>query len=431
MVRSQFSKSQSYLQSILGLHRLHQLTVAGNDDSPEADAIRDSLDRPWYELSETEKRRIEGLSADLYSITDPSKDLLPSNPQVQRKLHEASEAYHLGKWDLALEILRRWGSHVDPALLSFLRGTIWEKAGDNATAVLFFEHAAGLAPDLFKATYLYHLQDADPDAALKLGREVLDAELSNTPNVVVTAAGLFFDCTRHQSGMETQTLLEQLIQTLERTVKRIWHNDSGLLGENDDLKIRAALLLAGCYGRLGNTSEAIRQINSAVSLDPSDASTLTIRGILRYGRDAGARDDFFQAIQLGSPSGLPAFYLAHDALVAGRFEDCLNRCREGLAFSAIPEVLAMLHEWHAISRAELRYPEDQIRSEFEEALRLAPDSDRIRQNFNSFEATVGNPNAPRPRWDKPKASIVQSLGLGRSAIRSRPPSQLDSQRDAA
>src|SRR6185312_16924142 len=122
MARHPFSTNPGYIQTIRGLHQIHALTLAGQDDSPEADAIRDRLDRPWYDLSEIEKQRIKGLSEDLYSISDPSQELLPSNPQVQRKLIEISEAKQIGKWDQALELLRRWSRYIDPALLAFLRG---------------------------------------------------------------------------------------------------------------------------------------------------------------------------------------------------------------------------------------------------------------------------------------------------------------------
>ena len=71
MTRRPFPTSPAYLQSLRGLHRLHALSVAGQSQSPEADALRDSLEGPWYALSETEQQRLNGLSEDLYSLSDP------------------------------------------------------------------------------------------------------------------------------------------------------------------------------------------------------------------------------------------------------------------------------------------------------------------------------------------------------------------------
>lgn len=148
MTRQPFSTSPSYVQSIQGLLRLHELTVKGEDESPEAEAIRDNLERPWLGLSAVEKKRITGLSEDLYSISEPSGDPVPTNPQAKQKLSEAIEARQSGDWDRALELLRCWGMYLEPAELSFLRGSIWQEAGDDETASLFYQHAAQLDPNL-------------------------------------------------------------------------------------------------------------------------------------------------------------------------------------------------------------------------------------------------------------------------------------------
>jgi tetratricopeptide (TPR) repeat protein len=63
------------------------------------------------------------------------------------RLNDAAAARRRGEWDRALELLRRLGKCADPALVSYLRGSIWMDAGDPETAVLFCEHAARLQPD--------------------------------------------------------------------------------------------------------------------------------------------------------------------------------------------------------------------------------------------------------------------------------------------
>ena len=131
MNKRPFSTSPSYVQSIQGLLRLHELTLKGEDESPEAEAVRDSLDRPWTGLSEVEQKRITGLSEDLYSISNPSGEPIPTNPQAKRKLLEAIEARQSGEWDKALELLRRWGKYLEPAELSSSGGFVWQEAGDN------------------------------------------------------------------------------------------------------------------------------------------------------------------------------------------------------------------------------------------------------------------------------------------------------------
>src|SRR4051812_9948198 len=101
--------SANSLAVVRGLRELHRLAVAGRQDSPEADAVRDATDVPWQALTEVEKKRLSGLSEDLYSITDPPRPLARDlDPQVQSRLIDMDHARHRGEWGRALDLLRRW-----------------------------------------------------------------------------------------------------------------------------------------------------------------------------------------------------------------------------------------------------------------------------------------------------------------------------------
>ena len=62
-----------------GLIALHRLLRQGKDDSPEAEEIRDSLDKPWASLTEEEKEEMRIFSEELYtkpfSLEEPSEKL--------------------------------------------------------------------------------------------------------------------------------------------------------------------------------------------------------------------------------------------------------------------------------------------------------------------------------------------------------------------
>jgi hypothetical protein len=156
--------SPNYLAVVRGIRDLHRLRVAGRDDSSDADAIRDATDEPWQALSDVERKRASGLSEDLYSITESAGErALAITQEAQAGLNEAIRAQEAGDWDRALELLRRWGNHVAPAILSSLRGSIWLAAGDPEMAALFFEHAAKLQPDegYYRALYVHALHGAE------------------------------------------------------------------------------------------------------------------------------------------------------------------------------------------------------------------------------------------------------------------------------
>lgn len=157
--------SASYLATVRGLRELHRFNVPGLRDSPEADAVRDATDVPWPALTEVEKRRISGLSEDLYALTDPPQSTpREMNPQVQSRLVDVYQARQRGEWDRTLELLRRWAAYVEPSVLSYLRGSTWLGAGDPETAAIFLELAAGewqLSGDLPQ-----HIKPIRPDRGI-------------------------------------------------------------------------------------------------------------------------------------------------------------------------------------------------------------------------------------------------------------------------
>ena len=126
MTRPQpFPSNPSYQAVIRGLLRMHRLALAGQDESEEAESLRESMNEPWEGLSKLERERVTGLSKDLYEMSDrPAQGPEPMNPQAQGRLSEAYEARERGEWDRALELLRQCGKYIPAPLISYLRGTI-------------------------------------------------------------------------------------------------------------------------------------------------------------------------------------------------------------------------------------------------------------------------------------------------------------------
>ena len=86
--------SPSFKLVAKGLVELHRLIKDGQDDSPEAESVRDALDAPLKALNRTEKERAQLLSEDLYSVSEPPTATTQDemNPQAQQQLIEADEA---------------------------------------------------------------------------------------------------------------------------------------------------------------------------------------------------------------------------------------------------------------------------------------------------------------------------------------------------
>jgi hypothetical protein len=145
--RFQFD-SPSFKLVARGLVALHQLIKEGKDDTPEAESIRDALDTPLKGLNRIETERAQWLSEDLYSISEPPATITQKemNPQAQQQLNEVLEARQRREWDRSLTLLRRWRDYISPALLSYLRGSIWMEAGHPDVAKVFYGHASESDP---------------------------------------------------------------------------------------------------------------------------------------------------------------------------------------------------------------------------------------------------------------------------------------------
>jgi tetratricopeptide (TPR) repeat protein len=137
-----------YQESVRLLRELHSLMAQGNSETDEADRVRDLMDDHWYQMSPVQIRRVEGLSADLYTLTD----LLPPPQQLTQQAidefqHLSSTAVRNEDWERLLELLRDRGLPYPPDRVAFLRARCWENLGDLETALLFLEKALALSPD--------------------------------------------------------------------------------------------------------------------------------------------------------------------------------------------------------------------------------------------------------------------------------------------
>jgi hypothetical protein len=164
--------SPSFQLLAKGLVALHRMGKDGKDDSLEADSVRDAMDAPWNALNRTEEERAQWLSEDLYSVSEPPAATTQKeiNPQAQQQLNEAMEARQSREWDRALALLRQCGEYISPALLSYLRGSIWLEAGNPDVAAMFCEYASESDPTNadYRASYMRALAESDSDAAYKL-----------------------------------------------------------------------------------------------------------------------------------------------------------------------------------------------------------------------------------------------------------------------
>jgi len=136
-----------FRESVRLLRELHFLMAEGKSETDEADRVRDLMDVHWYRMSPDEIRRVEGLSADLYTLVDPPPPPQQADPSVVDETSRLIEAaWNKQDWDTLLELLRDRPHPYSPNRVAFLRATCWEKLGDLETSLLFLKKAVSRSP---------------------------------------------------------------------------------------------------------------------------------------------------------------------------------------------------------------------------------------------------------------------------------------------
>jgi hypothetical protein len=402
--------SPSFKLVAKGLVALHLLGKDGKDDSPEAESIRDAMDAPLKALNPIEKERAQWLSEDLYSVSEPfpSSTQKEMNPQAQQHLVEAYEAQKRLEWDRALALLRWEREQISPALLSYLRGSIWMEAGNADVATVFYGHASESAPEYanYQYSYMNALAESDPGAAGKLAHKVLSTHMMYAPLVVARAASILgFNQARSGWDIESARRFRELIPILEKTLSRI---------EKDDVASYTMTvgLLGFCHELLGNSTAAVESYSHGLQVSPNHFGLLAARGILLYGSSPRAIADFEDAVRLESAVIWPYLYLAHHYLATSRFEQCRMMCETGLKMQGSDTAKSQLEEWRAIAQAELGFSPEAVRAAFEAAIRLDPSNDLARRNQAAFEASLKAPQTPsRSKWEQKSEAAMRQFGL--------------------
>lgn len=408
--------SPSYLAVVRGIREMHQLLATGQEDSAAAEALRDATDSPWQALTDVERKRVGGLSEDLYWITEGPPPAREMNPQAAARLSDAIEARERGEWDRALELLRRWGAYIAPPLVSYLRGTIWTQAGDLRTAVLFYGNASRLQPDNgnYLAIFLHTLDIVDPAAARQRSGEILREPDRFPAAAVVQAAGVEFKAARALPTLDAARLYQRLIPILHGALAKIELGDES--GVDHSSYATAAALLGSAHEFLGETQPALDWYSRGLDAQPHNDGLLVARGILLYGSSPRAAHDLEAATRHGSPVIWPYFLLAHHYFVNGDFDRCRALAERAMEMPGSEAVRSELAEWLAICQSELGFPVEIVRSSFENSIRLNPSNERARRNLAAFES-ASRPISARA-YETRSAADVRASGLaeGRDAL---------------
>jgi tetratricopeptide (TPR) repeat protein len=389
---------------------LHRLIADGKGDEPQADAVRDSLDAPLSGMSQSERERARLLSEDLYSLSElaPDRGLKPLTPSAQIAFQEIYDAKQQRRWDVVLDIIRKWQDYLPLVVLSYLRGSTWADAGKYEIAAAFYAKAAEIDPKgNYPALYLYALNKSNPAKAKDEADRVVHSPGKYSAPTVIQAAHVIAASARPLPANEARTIESSLIPVVEEAMKALERDKK----QESESYLMAALLLGSAHEHKGDTQSAYEYYSRGLSADPKNDALLILRGMLMYGVNTEAIADLELAVKLGSQTVWPYFFLAHHYLSRDRFDDCRKLCEHALDLPASNAMHSELLDWLAIAEAQLNFPVERVRRLFEDAIRLDPQNERAKKNLATFNGLSGRPQSKKPILDRRTESSLRSFGM--------------------
>jgi tetratricopeptide (TPR) repeat protein len=400
--------SAAYQQFAELLRKLHRVMSEGGGDSPEADAIRDEMDGPWYALSEEEQRRARGLSADLYTLEPESPIVHPkeSGIFVSDLAEKIRAARDVRNFDRVLELLRDNPEKISADRAGMLRALCYEQLGDVESSVLFLQGAVEVSKDDSYAVFLLLklLEQKRLDLALDWASRLTQGEKPHSGQLWLIIGHVYFDAAQiEEPGEDRNSQLQHAADAYEEAANvRSTENPTAaeLL-----LAVNALLGRALTSNLLGRDGDAIAVLDEALALDAKDETVLTIRALLTLKADWDKAMQFFaRAVENGATSIWPYYYLAFEAFQNNEFENCLKFASSALRHNSDRATRADLYEWMAISLAETGSVAGSVLSCFNAAAANAPENERIADNRQIYEEFLRSPGENRSQWRQMDAS---------------------------
>ncbi|MBL8819393.1 MAG: hypothetical protein JNL58_25400 [Planctomyces sp.] len=409
-MNNQFFFNPMFRKYLSLLRNLHELIRNGIDETVEGEALRDSMDGPAASLTSEEIDCLNGISADFYSLApDFHHTPAPKTAEVDSFIRESFDARNHNDYASSITLLRKAQRHLELWQLSYVRGSILLEAGEPLAASDFFLRAADLYPSNtnFRVMWLTALAKGNPAAAKNESSRILGSPSGFPPKLVYKAADIAFAATRELEPGLASRQTEELIPVFEETILRLKISGEGT--EDPSVLAGAISLLGFCYEHIGEDQKAIKCFNEGLSMFPDNDALRVARGIHFYGTDnEKSVADFTEAVRLHSVLVWPYLFLAHQSLIKGEMQDCLKYSTEALRRSRIDQISADCLEWIAICMATLGHPRGVVLSTFNEALKLAPECERIKANMTSFEQSLAT--ARVVAWKQVSSDALRDSG---------------------
>jgi tetratricopeptide (TPR) repeat protein len=386
---------RSYIRSVL---RMYAYLDANLFDSDEADVLREQMIKPWYALSQEERKRMDGLVMDLNVLRESRERTGPivlSEKQHQEGLARIREVFDLksaGRYDEALTHLRKWQNVIAPQFVWHFRGSCWNFMEVPEVAVEFFREAVRIDPsnEKFAGVYLATLKKTNFEEAKKIAGVVMKEPKKHDLTLVVYAADVEANFINFGDEAKLIDRTRRLANVLENVMQRLI---AGEIKEQGPAVVgMAGMLLSSCYVTLGDTEQAHGLLTFLINaIEPNDPLLYAARGKLNYPTKDDSVKDLITSINLGLAMSWPFVWIATYYLEKGEYSACKKTCLDAFKRPLVPKIRSELLELLAIAEASSGAGANDVRKLFEEAIQTDIKNTRAIYNLTKFEELVHDP----------------------------------------
>lgn len=395
----EFNFNPAFVGYEIRLHRLHELIAAGVGDEPAADKIRDEMDEDYRALSSAEIARLDGISADLYSLFETSLENASITTEDRLLASACIQARDHGRWDEVTHLLRKIPQVFPGSKLAYMRFKAYAELGHQSTALLFLKRAITLEPTFFRFQFnlVYHLVKVGLEQeAVDLANKYLD-DVHAHPALVIAGAYVKFKLIDLVGFEDAQKGYSQITQALEHALKQI----DQLQLEPRSLLVLGFTMLGVFYDKAGKMLMAVKAFSRALELDPKCHVLRVSRGLAlarKYPKKAAS--DFRRAVALGSHLFIPYYFLASYAVGQRKWHEAQRHAELLLQVTDDPSILAEAYQWLAISAYENGKPWEMVETHFTRAEAMDPTNLRISENYMLCRQVSASANR-NLEWKKP------------------------------
>ncbi|WP_425614604.1 tetratricopeptide repeat protein [Anatilimnocola sp. NA78] len=281
----------AFQKSVELLLQLHRLTLAGQDETEAADALRDQMETPWYAMTTKDQIRVDALSADLYSIRKEETPLRSTSSAPANFAAEVQALTAKEDWDGILDRIREHESSLEGRDVAYVRGLCWAHLGEPNVAIEFLTEAGRLR-DLteWEEVLLLTCFVRAGRACDALGRaQEIQGMSSSDPQLLLKAAEVFSMAAEESPSEHAAEYRRAAIDCAERALHRLELDSE----THTSFAVSGLFHLAMNFAQLGNHDKALEACRRSLAISPEDPDTLMLHGFLTFDNFPEARRAIF------------------------------------------------------------------------------------------------------------------------------------------